>query len=268
MTDLSVETLKEIQKTAVEASANANILDVQISRYKYRRILANGTFLDTEIEPDALDDNLLSLDDLAVQYELYQKSQIWINRNYIYLLYNADQRHLGKANLKIEVSKVAQDLYCAEINEGITCNPTEFEKRGMLLFDLPEDFLNEIRALQWHKRKESVKKLENASSSATADELEVVLTQSHEVFRGRNFIVTTPIYNSPYETKTETIEVKLIVNAKEETITYSPKYGTMEKLYQKAFEELRDTIIENYNIDRNRIFCGNPNEKAIFNYEG
>jgi hypothetical protein len=73
------------------------------------------------------------------------------------------------------------------------------------------------------------------------------------VFRSRNFIVTTTIYTSPYETKIETIEVKLIVNAKKETITYAPIVGTMEKLFHKAFEELRDTLMKDYKIDRNRI---------------
>jgi hypothetical protein len=265
--ELPVETFQEICKLAERANNNANIQDVQIGRYKYRRILADGTTIDTEIEPNALDDNLSSLDDLVIQYELYPNSQIWVNREDIILLYDATQRHYGRATMNIEVSKIASDLAQAEEGDGKVVTPEEFEQKGMILFDLPDDFLNEIRSLQWRKKKESNKIIENASKSMSADEIEVVLTAGDEVFRSRNFIVTTPIYTSPYETKIETIEVKLVVNAKKETITYTPRVGTMEKLFRKAFEELRDTLMKDYKIERNRIFCGHPYTSSTFNYK-
>jgi hypothetical protein len=267
MLEMPVETLKEIQNTAVKASNIANIQDVQIGRYKYRRILADGTFIDTEIEPDALNDTLASLDDLVIRFQQFPRSEIWIDRDQIWLLYDVDKRHFGTANLKIELSKVVEDLFAAEICMGTTVTPDEFEEKAMMMFDLPEDFLNEIRALQWRKKKETVKMLENASKSMSADELEIVLTADNEVFRGRNFIVTTPIIVVPYQTSTEVIQVKLIVNAKKETITYAPKTGTMEKLYQKAYAEIRDTILNNYKLDRNRIFCGMPASEKLFAYK-
>jgi hypothetical protein len=265
--ELPVETLREIQQTAIKASNNANIQDVQIGRYKYRRILADGTTIDTEIEPNALDDKLSSLDDLAIQYELNPNSQIWVNRHEIILLYDSTQRHYGKATMDIEISKVATNLVDAEEGDGAVVSPEDFEQKGMLLFNLPDEFLNEIRSLQWRKKKESNKIIENASKSMSADDIEVVLTAGNEVFRSRNFIVTTPVYMSPYETKIETIEVKLVVNAKKETITYAPITGTMERLFRKAFEELRDTLLKEYKIDRNRIFCGYPFITSTFNYK-
>jgi hypothetical protein len=264
---LSVDALKLIQETAINASNNAHIQDVQIGRYKYRRILADGTCIDTEIEPDAFSDCLTSLDDLAIRYNQFQNSQIWINRESITLLYDSVQRHIGKATMDIDVSKVAIDLLEAENDDGKICNPEDFEQKGVMLFGLPDEFLDEIRSLQWRKKKESVKMIENASKSISADDLEIVLNANNEVFRSRNFIVTTPIYTSPYQTKIETIEVKLIVNAKKETITYAPKVGTMERLLRKAFEELRDIIIKDYKIDRNRIFCGYPKTNTTFDYK-
>jgi hypothetical protein len=267
MLEMSVETLKEIQRTAVAASNIANIQDVQIGRYKYRRILADGTFIDTETEPDALNDTLASLDDLVVRFQQFPRSEIWIDRDKIWLLYDYDKRHFGTADLEIDHSKIAEDLYVAENQMGTTVTPDEFEAKAMMMFDLPEDFLNEIRALQWRKKKETVKMLENASKSMSADDIEIVLTADNEVFRGRNFIATTPIIIAPFQTTMEVIEVKLIVDAKKETITYAPKTGTMEKLYQKAYAEIRDTLLNNYNLERNRIFCGFPSSEKSFGYK-
>lgn len=264
---LPVETLKLIQETAVNASGLAYIQDVQIGYNKYRRILADGTCIDTEIEPDAMVDTLGSLDDLSILYQQFPNSQIWVNSTDIKLLYDATKRHQGYATLSVESSKIADNLRLAESNSGNVCNPDQFEQIGMMLFDLPDEFLDEIRSLQWRKKKESVKVLESASKSTSADDLQIVLNGNNEVFRSRRFIVTTPIYMSPYETKTETIECKLFVDAAKETITYSPKIGTMEKLFRKAFEELRDTIIRDYKIDRNRIFCGDYSADQLFKFK-